>query len=390
MMQFSERISRISVSSTAAVLQKADKLRATGAKLVDFGAGEPDFPTPEHIKQAAVRALEANFTKYTPTGGIRELKEAIVARHAQNFGSNYVADECLVTVGGKQAIFEAMMATLNEGDEVILPAPYWVSFLDIIHYAGGKPVLLRTREDEDFAVRAEAVEKLITPRTRVMVLNSPNNPTGAVIPPEEMEKLLTLAARYNLLLLSDECYCHFVYDGQPFSLGSSRDREHLLVVDSLSKTYAMTGWRVGFALGNAKLLANMVKLQSHSTSNPPSLAQKAAVEAFRAPQDCVRAMLAEYRRRRDRVVAGLRAIPGIQCTLPQGAFFAYPNVSAYLRRDGLGDTTLLAERLLEEAQVAVVPGQAFGTQEHIRISYATSLAYIEEGLKRMEAFFARF
>ena len=389
-MQFSERISRISVSSTAAVLQKADKLRATGAKLVDFGAGEPDFPTPEHIKQAAVRALEANFTKYTPTGGIRELKEAIVARHAQNFGSNYVADECLVTVGGKQAIFEAMMATLNEGDEVILPAPYWVSFLDIIHYAGGKPVLLRTREDEDFAVRAEAVEKLITPRTRVMVLNSPNNPTGAVIPPEEMEKLLTLAARYNLLLLSDECYCHFVYDGQPFSLGSSRDREHLLVVDSLSKTYAMTGWRVGFALGNAKLLANMVKLQSHSTSNPPSLAQKAAVEAFRAPQDCVRAMLAEYRRRRDRVVAGLRAIPGIQCTLPQGAFFAYPNVSAYLRRDGLGDTTLLAERLLEEAQVAVVPGQAFGTQEHIRISYATSLAYIEEGLKRMEAFFARF
>jgi aspartate aminotransferase len=389
-MQFSERISRISVSSTAAVLHKADKLRATGAKLVDFGAGEPDFPTPEHIKQAAIRALQANFTKYTPTGGIRELKEAIVTRHAQNFGSNYAADECLVTVGGKQAIFEAMVATLNEGDEVILPAPYWVSFLDIIHYAGGKPVLLRTREDEGFRVRAEAVEKLITPRTRVLVLNSPNNPSGAVIPPEEMEKLLALATRYNLLLLSDECYCHFVYDGRPFSLGSSRDREHLLVVDSLSKTYAMTGWRVGYALGNRKLLAHMLKLQSHSTSNPPSLAQKAAVEAFRAPQDCVHAMLAEYRARRDRIVAGLRAIPGIQCTLPQGAFYAYPNVSAYLRRDGLGDTARLAERLLEEAQVVVVPGQPFGTQEHIRISFATSLAYIEEGLKRMEAFFARF
>jgi aspartate aminotransferase len=389
-MQFSERISRISVSSTAAVLQKAENLRAAGAELVDFGAGEPDFPTPEHIKQAAIRALEANFTKYTPTGGIRELKEAIVARHAEDFGSNYAADECLVTVGGKQAIFEAMVATLNEGDEVILAAPYWVSFLDIAHYTGGKSVLLRTREDENFAVRADAVEKLITPRTRVMVLNSPNNPTGAVILREEMERLLALAARYNLLLLSDECYCHFVYDGQPFSLGSSRDREHLLVVDSLSKTYAMTGWRVGFALGNAKLLAHMVKLQSHSTSNPPSLAQKAAVEAFQAPQDCVRAMLAEYRRRRDRMVAGLQAIPGIQCTLPQGAFFAYPNVSAYLRRDGLGDTTLLAERLLEEAQVVVVPGQAFGTQEHIRISYATSLAHIEEGLKRMKAFFARF
>jgi len=389
-MQFSERISRISVSPTTAVLQKADQLRAAGAKLVDFGAGEPDFPTPEHIKQAAVRALEANFTKYTPTGGIRELKEAIVARHAQDFGSNYAADECLVTMGGKQAVFEALLATLNEGDEVILPAPYWVSYLDIIHYAGGKSVLLQTREDEGFAVRAEAVEKLITPRTRVIVLNSPNNPSGAVIPPEEMRKLLALAARYNLLLLSDECYCHFVYDGQPFSLGSSRDRSHLLVADSLSKTYAMTGWRLGFALGDAQLLANMLKLQSHSTSNPSSLAQKAAVEAFRAPQDCVRAMRAEYRGRRDRVVAGLRAIPGIQCTLPQGAFYAYPNVSSYLRRDGLGNTTRLAERLLEEAQVVVVPGQAFGTQEHIRISYATSLAYIEEGLKRMEAFFARF
>jgi len=389
-MQFSERISRISVSSTAAVLHKADDLRAMGVELIDFGPGEPDFPTPEHIKQAAVRALEANFTKYTPTGGIRELKEAIVARHAEDFDSNYSAAECLVTVGGKQAVFEGMMATLNEGDEVILPVPYWASFLDIIHYAGGKPVLLPTREDEGFVVRAAAVEKLITPHTRMMVLNSPNNPTGAVIPPEEMRKLLALAVRYNLLLLSDECYCHLVYEGQPFSLGSSRDREHLLVVDSLSKTYAMTGWRVGFALGNAKLLANMVKLQSHSTSNPPSLAQKAAVEAFQAPQDCVHAMLAEYRRRRDRMVAGLRAIPGIQCTFPQGAFFAYPNVSAYLRRDGLGDTALLAERLLEEAHVVVVPGQAFGTQEHIRISYATSLAHIEEGLTRMEAFFARF
>ena len=389
-MQFSERISRISVSSTAAVVQKAEKLRSTGAKLVDFGAGEPDFPTPDHIKQAAVRALEENFTKYTPTGGTRELKEALVDRHAKDFGSQYSVEECLVTVGGKQAIFEAMMATLNDGDEVILPVPYWVSYLDIINYAGGKAVFLETDEAENFTMRADAVEKLITPRTRMIVVNSPNNPTGAVVSREEMEKLLEVAARHKVLLMSDECYCQFLYDDPPYSLGSSMDRDHLLIVGSLSKTYAMTGWRVGFALGSNKLLANMLKLQSHSTSNPTSIAQKAAVEALRASQDSVRAMLAEYRRRRDRVVEGLRAIPNVKCTLPQGAFYAYPNISAYLNRDGLADTTVLAERLLEEAHVAVVPGPAFGTQQHVRLSYATSLHNIDEGIRRMAAFFAIF
>jgi aspartate aminotransferase len=389
-MQFSERISRISVSSTAAVLQKAEKLRATGAKLVDFGAGEPDFPTPDHIKQAAVRALEENFTKYTPTGDIRDLKAALVDRHAKDFGSDYSVEECLVTVGGKQAIFEAMVATLNDGDEVILPVPYWVSFLDIIQYAGGKAVLLETLEAENFAVHAEEVEKLITPRTKAIIINSPNNPTGAVVPPEEMEKLLAVAVGHKLLLLSDECYCHFLYDHPPYSLGGARNRENLLIVGSLSKTYAMTGWRVGFALGAHKLLANMLKLQSHSTSNPTSIAQKAAVEALSAPQESVRAMLAEYRRRRDHLLEGLRAIPGIECTLPQGAFYAYPNISAYLNRDGLADTTVLAEKLLEEAHVAVVPGQAFGTHQHVRISYATSLNQIGKGLSRMATFFARY
>ncbi|MGO8788754.1 MAG: pyridoxal phosphate-dependent aminotransferase, partial [Terriglobia bacterium] len=379
-----------SVSSTAAVVQKADKLRSTGAKLVDFGAGEPDFPTPDHIKQAAVRALEENFTKYTPTGGTRELKEALVDRHAKDFGSHYSVEECLVTVGGKQAIFEAMVATLNDGDEVILPVPYWVSFLDVINYAGGKAVFLETDEAENFAVRAEAVERLITPRTRMIVVNSPNNPTGAVVSREEMERLLDVAARHKVLLMSDECYCHFLYDDPPFSLGSSMDRDHLLIVGSLSKTYAMTGWRVGFALGSTKLLANMLKLQSHSTSNPTSIAQKAATEALRGSQDSVRAMLSEYRRRRDRVVEGLRAIPGVKCNLPQGAFYAYPNISDYLNVDGLADTTVLAEKLLDEAHVAVVPGPAFGTQQHVRLSYATSLENIDEGLRRMTAFFGQF
>jgi len=389
-MQFSERISRISVSPTAAVLQKADKMRANGVKLVDFGAGEPDFPTPDHIKRAAVHALEENFTKYTPTGGTRELKEAVVNRHAKDFGSTYAPEECLITVGGKQAIFEAVVSTINKGDEVILPVPYWVSFLDIINYAGGNAVFLETDEAENFAVRADAVEKLITPRTRMIMVNSPNNPTGAAVPRQEMERLLDVAARHKVLLMSDECYCHFFYDDAPFSLGSSTDREHLVVVGSLSKTYAMTGWRVGYALGNTKLLANMLKLQSHSTSNPTSIAQKAAVEALTASQDSVRAMLAEYRHRRDRVVEGLRAIPQITCMMPQGAFYAYPNISAYLNRDGLADTTVLAERLLDEAHVAVVPGPAFGTQPHIRLSYAASLEQINEGLRRMTAFFGKF
>jgi aspartate aminotransferase len=389
-MQFSERISRISVSSTMAVVAKADKLKASGVSVVDFGAGEPDFPTPDNIKQAAVEALNQNFTKYTPTGGTRELKQAIVERHAQDFGSNYTVEECLVTVGGKQAIFEAVLATINHGDEVILPVPYWVSFLDIVNYAGGKAVFLQTQENENFAVRAEAVEKLVTPKTRMVIVNSPNNPSGAVIPPAEMEKLLALAVRHNLVLMSDECYCHFLYDGRkPFSLGTSKNRENLLVVGSFSKTYAMTGWRVGFALGSAKLMGNMLKLQSHSTSNPTSIAQKAAVQALRGPQDSVGTMLAEFERRRGKIVTGLRAIPGIKCAMPEGAFYVYPNVSAYLKKNGGADATALAEKLLDEVHVALVPGPAFGTEEHMRISYAASQEQIDEGLRRLKDFLAK-
>ena len=389
-MQFSQRMSRISVSSTTAVVAKADRLKANGVDVADFGAGEPDFPTPENIKQAAVAAIEQNFTKYTPTGGITELKQAIVERHARDFGSDYAVEECLVTVGGKQAIFEAIESLVDHGDEVILPVPYWVSFLDIINYAGGKPVLLETRESEDFAVRADAMEKLVTPKTKLIIVNSPSNPTGAVVPPEEMEKLLALAARRRVCLMSDECYCHFLYDGRkPFSLGSSKDRERLIIVGSLSKTYAMTGWRVGFALGSPALLANMLKLQSHSTSNPASIAQKAAVEALRGPQDSVQTMLAEYHRRRDRIVQGLRSIPGVRCVSPQGAFYVYPNVAAYLKTDGLRDTTVLATRLLDEARVALVPGPAFGTHEHVRISYATSQEQIDKGVQRLKDFLAK-
>lgn len=389
-MHFSQRISRISVSSTAAVVQKAEKLKASGVDVVDFGVGEPDFPTPEDIKRAAIEAMLQDFTKYTPTGGIRDLKQAIVERHAQDFGSDYTAEECLVTVGGKHAIFEAVSAVVDHGDEVILPVPYWVTFLDVVNYAGGKPVLLHTAEKDSFAVRAEAVEKLITPKTRLIIVNSPSNPAGAVVPPEEMEKLLALAVRRGVALMSDECYCKFLYDGRtPYSLGSLKNRENLIVVGSLSKTYSMTGWRVGFALGHAKLISNMLKLQSHSTSNVTSFVQKGAIEALSGPQDSVPAMLAEYARRRTKIVAGLHEIPGIRCAEPQGAFYVYPNVSAYLKSEGIADTTALANRLLDEAHVAVVPGLAFGTEEHVRISYAASIAQIEEGLRRLKVFFAK-
>ena len=388
-MQLSQRISRISVSSTLAVVQKAAQLRASGVSLVDFGAGEPDFPTPDNIKNAAIEAIHQNFTKYTPTSGIKELKEAIVGRHAQDFGSNYKIEECLVTVGGKQAIFEAVVATINPGDEVILPVPYWVSYLDIINYAGGKPVPLQTREEDNFQVRAADVEKLITPKTRMIIVNSPNNPTGAVIPNDEMEKLLALAVSKNVLLMSDECYCQFLYDGQkPFSLGHTGNRDNLFITGSLSKTYAMTGWRIGFALGDKILLSNMLNLQSHSTSNPTSISQKAAVEALRGSQDSVQTMLAEYQRRRDKIVAGLRAIPGITCAMPKGAFYVYPNVGAYLKKNGIRNCKVLVDRLLEEAHVAVVPGPGFGTDEHVRLSYATSQENIEEGLQRMKKFFS--
>jgi len=388
-MQLSQRISRISVSSTLAVVQKAAQLRASGVSLIDFGAGEPDFPTPDNIKNAAIEAIHQNFTKYTPTSGIKELKDAIVERHAKDFGSNYKIEECLVTVGGKQAIFEAVAATIDHGDEVILPVPYWVSYLDIVNYAGGKPVPLETREEDNFQVRAADVEKLITPKTKLIIVNSPNNPTGAVIPNEEMEKLLALAVRRNVLLMSDECYCQFLYDGRkPFSLGHSGNRDNLIIAGSLSKTYAMTGWRVGFALGTKTLLSNMLNLQSHSTSNPTSISQKAAVEALKGSQDSVQTMLAEYQRRRDKIVAGLRAIPGVTCAMPAGAFYVYPNIGAYLKKDGIGNCKVLVDRLLEEAHVAVVPGPGFGTDEHVRLSYATSQENIEEGLQRMKKFFS--
>src|SRR3954467_4928123 len=327
-MAIADRISSISVSSTMKVAADAERLRSEGVDVVDFGAGEPDFPTPDNIKAAAVRALEQNFTKYTPAGGTAELKKAICDRHTLDFGTDYKPNECLVTVGGKHVIFNLMQALVNPGDEVVIPVPYWVTYKDVVNYAGGKCVFVATDEAAGFTLPADMIEPYLTARTRMVIINSASNPSGAVIDRAEFEKIFHLTSRRGIYLMTDECYCKFLYDSQPFSIASLPGaKETVLVAGSLSKTYAMTGWRIGFGLVPTAIVGAMTKLQSHSTSNPTSISQKAAVEALRGPQESVGIMLAEYKSRRDFVIARLRSIPGVQCAEPRGAFYVYPNIS---------------------------------------------------------------
>ena len=382
-----ERISLISESSTMKVAADATKLRAEGVDVVDFGAGEPDFPTPDNIKQAAIRAIEQNFTKYTPAGGTAELKKAVCERHAQDFGTSYSPAECLITVGGKHVIFNLIQALVNPGDEVVIPVPYWVTYKDVVNYAGGKCVFVDTDEQKGFTLSAAMIEPYLTARTKIVIINSPSNPSGAVMDRAEFEKIFKLTSQRGIYLMTDECYCKFLYDSEPFSIASMPGaKESVLVAGSLSKTYAMTGWRVGFGLVPKAIVDAMNKLQSHSTSNPTSISQKAGVEALRGPQESVGVMLAEYRKRRDFVVQRLRAIPGVTCQEPRGAFYAYPNLGALRGKPGIKDTLQLSERLLAESHVAVVPGEAFGTDRHVRISYATSMHELERGLDRIHQF----
>ena len=365
----------------------AEKLRSEGVDVVDFGAGEPDFPTPQNIKQAAIRALDQNFTKYTAAGGTAELKKAVCDRHAQDFGTAYKPNECLITVGGKHAIFNLTQAVINPGDEVVIPVPYWVTYRDVVNYAGGRCVFVDTDERKGFTLTASMIEPYLTPRTKMVIMNSPSNPSGAVMDRGEFEQIFRLTSERGIYLLTDECYCKFLYDSEPFSIASLPGaKETVLLAGSLSKTYAMTGWRIGFALVPSPIVTAMTKLQSHSTSNPTSISQKAAVEALRGPQDSVGIMLAEYRRRRDFVVQRLREIPGVQCAEPRGAFYAYPNVGVAIGKNGIQNTLQFCERLLAGAHVAVVPGEAFGTDRHVRISYATSMHELERGLDRLHRF----
>jgi aspartate aminotransferase len=388
--ELADCVNRINASPTAAVLQAAERLKAQGVDVADFGAGEPDFPTPDHIKRAAIKAMEENRTKYTPTGGIAPLREAICDWHAAQLGSSFQPAECIVTVGGKHALFNAICCLINPGDEVVIPAPYWVSYPDIVKYAGGKPVFVATRAEDDFCLRAEQLEKAITPRTRIVILNSPGNPTGAVIPRDEFARLREVCQRHAVWLLSDECYSHFTYgEAGPFSIASLPGaKERLIIVGSFSKTFAMTGWRLGYALAPKPLIEAMIKLQSQSTSNPNSITQYAGVEAMRGPMGPVSTMLAEYARRRERILAGIRAIPEIRCTAPQGAFYIFPDVSEHLNANA-PDSATVARQLLERESLALVPGEGFGAPGFVRISYATSMERIEEGLHRLGRYFGR-
>ena len=387
-LHLSDAVNRIDVSPTMAVLIEAEKLKARGIDVVDFGPGEPDFPTPEHIKRAAIRALEENRTKYTPTGGIMALREAVCEWHAKNLGSSYQPKECIVTSGGKLAIFNAISSLINPGDEVLIPAPYWVSYPDIVKLPGGTPKFVATLAIDKFCLRATDVEKAITPKTRLLIVNSPNNPTGAVIPRDEFARILEVCQRRGIWLLADECYSHFVYgSAKPFSIASLPGaKECVIIAGSLSKTFAMTGWRMGYALAPEPLVSAMIKLQSQTVSNVTSITQYAGLEALRGPMDSVGVMLAEYERRRARIVVGLRAIPGVECTEPQGAFYVFPKVPGRGGK-GAGDSVQVTRELLEREHVAVVPGDAFGAPGHLRISYATSLERIEEGLRRLTRFF---
>ena len=369
------------------VAADADRLRREGHDVVDFSVGEPDFPTPANIKQAAIEAINQNFTKYTPAGGIAELKAAICKRHKTDYGTDYSPAECAVTVGGKFGIFAVVQALINEGDEVIVPVPYWVSFADIVNFAGAKTVFVESSEADGFAVSAAAIEKCITSRTKAIIINSPSNPSGAVIPTSELIKIFELAQKHGIWILADECYCRFLYEGEPFSMASlPGGKENVIVMGSLSKTYAMTGWRIGFLLGPKFVIDACGKLLTHSTSNPNSIAQKAALEAVSGPQDSITTMLAEFLKRRDYTLARLRAMPGVTAQTPHGAFYAYPNISGLLGKSGIHTPMEFSARLLAEALVTVVPGEAFGTNEHIRLSYAASMEDLKKGLDRIEAF----
>jgi aspartate aminotransferase len=389
-MYVSQRARNLVPSATLAVAAQARRLRAQGIDVIGFGQGEPDFDTPDHIKEAAILAIREGFTKYTATGGIDELKDAVVTKLKRDNGLTYTRDQVLVSCGAKHSLFNVFQALLEPEDEVIIAAPYWVSFPEQVKLCGGKPVLAHTHEHEGFRLHRALVEPLLTSRTRILLLTSPCNPTGAALTLPELQGLADLATEWGFWILTDETYESLVYDDyRHISIASLGDQVYAqtILVGSLSKAYAMTGWRVGYTAAPKEIIRAMDGLQSQETSNPTSIAQRAAVAALTGPQESVYRMRDEFDRRRRTIVDRLNAMPGIKCLSPQGAFYVFPNVSGMYGKHYAGtiirNSNDVATYLLEAARIAVVPGIEFGSGDHIRISYATSLANIEKGMDRM-------
>ncbi len=390
-MSLARRVTLVKPSPTLAVDAKAKAMKAEGIDVVGFGAGEPDFDTPDNIKEAAIRAIRDGFTKYTPVPGTNELKEAVIAKLRADNGVSYAMDEVMVSTGAKHSLYNVAQALYGPGDEVIIPAPYWVSYPDQALLNDATPVIVNTREEDGFTLTAEAFEGAITGRTKALILNSPSNPTGMGYDRAALKSIAEVAVRRGVYVVSDEIYEKIVYDGfRHVSIASLGDdiKAMTITINGLSKSHAMTGWRLGWAAGPKEIIGAMTKVQSQSTSNTCSITQKAAVEALKGPQDFIASMVAEFDRRRGYMVERLNALPGVRCRRPVGAFYAFPKVSHYYGRKvggrAIEGSSDLAAYLLDEAKVAVVSGDAFGADEYIRLSYATSMAAIEKGMDRIE------
>lgn len=395
-MRLAQRTSRVTPSATLAIDALAKRMRAEGVDVIGFGVGEPDFDTPENVKEAGIQAIRDGFTKYTPAGGTPQLKEAVRRKLERDNGLSYDPSEIVISVGAKHALFNAFQVLLDPGDEVIVPAPYWVSYVDQVRLTGAEAVIITGSEANGFKVTAEQVREAITARTRALVLNTPSNPTGAVYTRTELEAIAEVALEAGILVIADEIYEPFVYTEAGHTSFPSLGPEVkaiTLLIHGVSKSHAMTGWRIGYAAGPKEIIAAMTTIQSHSTSNPTSIAQQAAIEALTGPQEAVAAMVKEFSRRRDFLVERLRSLPGVRCTLPDGAFYAFPNIAAaFGKRIGetvITNSTEFAQRLLQEAHVALVPGEAFGADGFVRLSYATSMRNLEEGMNRIAAFWSR-
>jgi len=379
-LKLAKRTSQISPSMTIAVDSKAKQMKKEGKDIIIFGAGEPDFPTPQNIKEAAIKGINNNFTRYTPTGGIPELKKAVADKFKRENRIDYDLSEVTISCGGKHTLFNAIMSVVGKGDEVILPSPYWVSYYDMIKIAEGTPVICNT--GKNFKLSSADVRKKITGKTKLIILNSPSNPTGAVIDEKELKKIAEIAVGKNILMISDEVYEHFIYGGGKNKSAASLNDETknlTITVNSLSKTYSMTGWRIGFCGANKEIIKSMESIQSQSTGNPTSIAQIAAVEALSGQQESVKEMVTAFEKRRNIMVKRLNEMGGVECIKPEGAFYCFPDISKTKM-----SSAVFSSKLLEESLVALVPGIAFGSDKHVRLSYAASVEDINKGMDRME------